>query len=232
MDSNTYIFLDFETGSKNKYKTQPTQLAAVAIDKRTGNIIPDSEFCSYIKPILDETEAEKLKLDKIEEQALEITNIKIEQLEKAPEPKVVWENFCTYVNRYNPGKSQWSAPIMSGFNINNFDKEIIRRLAGVKPYNFGPFDKVYQECTLFHPFKRWDIMEDVQKWTESIREIRSISMDSLREYFCMSKENAHDALVDVKQGAAILSKFIKLYRNIAPKIEFKDCFKGHPEFGG
>jgi len=231
-DSNTYIFLDFETGSKNKYNTQPTQLAAVAIDKRTGEILPDSEFSSYIKPIFDEEECKKKGVAVIEDKALKITKITIEQLKEAPPLKDVWNNFCGYVNRYNPSKSQWSAPIMAGFNINNFDKEIIRRIAGVKPYNFGPFDKEYQECTLFHPFKRWDIMEDVQKWMESNRDMRSISMDSLREYFSMSKDNAHNAIIDVKQGAAILGKFLKLYRHYLQYTEFKDCFKGHPEFGG
>ena len=232
MDSNTIIFLDFETGSKNKYKTQPTQLAAVAIDMRTGDIIQGSEFCSYMKPFFEEEECKKLKIDPISDEALKITGITLEQLQNAPDSKTVWNNFIDYANRYNPGKGQWSAPIMAGFNIENFDKEIVRRMAGTKPYNFGPFDKEYEECTLFHPFKRIDIMRDLMMWLEPKKDIRSISMDSIRDYFGMSKKGAHDALVDVKQGAAILSKFFKLYRFFSPKVKFQGCFANHPEFGG
>lgn len=231
MDSNVILFLDFESGSKNKYKTQPTQLACVALDVRTGDVIPGSEFCSYMKPLFTPEECKKAGVDEIQQEALDITNITLAQLEAAPDTKTVWNNFVEYAGRYNPGKGQWSAPIMGGFNIENFDKEIIRRLAGVKPYNFGPFDKEYQECTLFHPFKRIDIMRDLIMWMAPKKEVRSVSMDAMREYFGMSKEKAHDALVDVKQGAAILSKFLKLYNFFSPKVKFKDCFKGHPEFG-
>ena len=145
--------------------------------------------------------------------------------------KIVWKNFCEYVERYNVGKGKWDAPIMCGFNIEGFDKEIMRRIAGVKPYNFGPFDKEYQECTLFHPIDRIDIMKDIQNWTRFNYNIRSVSMDSMRVYFGMSKEGAHIALTDVKQGAAILEKFFNLYQTIAPMIKFEGCFKNHPEFG-
>jgi len=231
MGRNNYVFLDFETGSKNKYKTQPTQLAAVALDGRTGKIIKGSEFCSFIKPIFDPSECKKLGIDEIQDEALEITKITVEQLETAPDIKTVWKSFCEYVERYSVGKGKWDAPVMCGYNIEGFDKEIIRRIAGVKPYNLGPFDKEYQECTLFHPIDRIDIMKDVQQWTRFNTSIRSVSMDSMRTYFGMKKEGAHNALVDVKQGAAILEKFFDLYKNISPLIKFQGCFAGHAEFG-
>lgn len=232
MPSNTILFLDFESCSKYKNTTQPTQLAAIAIDMRTMEIIPDSEFCSFMKPEFDEEKCKKMGVDTVSDEALKITGITIEQLEKAPDPKTVWNDFVNYVNRFNAGKGQWDAPIMAGYNIENFDKVIINRLAGHKPYNYGPFDKTFQECTLFNPIKTYDVMKDIQRWMEPNKNIRSISMDSMREYFGMSKDGAHNALVDVKQGAEILVKFLKLYRFLSPKIKFKDCFKNHPEFGG
>lgn len=229
--NNNYIFLDWETGSKNKYRTQPTQLAAVALDGRTGKIVQGSEFCSFIKPIFDAAECKKFGLDEIQQEALDITHITLEELESAPDIKTVWKSFCEYVERYNVGKGGWDAPIMCGYNSDNFDAEIIRRIAGVKPYNLGPFDKEYGQCSLFHPIHTIDIMKHIRAWTMFNREIRSVSMDSMRNYFGMSKSGAHNALVDVKQGAAILEKFFELYKTISPLIKFKDCFVNHPEFG-
>jgi hypothetical protein len=51
-------------------------------------------------------------------------------------------------------------------------------------------------------------------------------MDNLRDYLGISKDGAHDALKDVKDSAEILIRFLKLYRNMANKVKFKDSFKG------
>ena len=50
------------------------------------------------------------------------------------------------------------------------------------------------------------------------------SMDSMRDLFGMSKENAHDALQDVKDTANLMIGFMKLYRRVAPKIKFEKAF--------
>ena len=49
-------------------------------------------------------------------------------------------------------------------------------------------------------------------------------MDSMRDLFGMSKENAHDALQDVKDTANLMIGFMKLHRRIAPKIKFEKAF--------
>ena len=49
-------------------------------------------------------------------------------------------------------------------------------------------------------------------------------MDYLRDYFGISKENAHDALQDVKDTANILTKFLLLQRNLSKKIRFEKAF--------
>jgi hypothetical protein len=41
----------------------------------------------------------------------------------------------------------------------------------------------------------------------------------------MSKANAHDALTDVIQTSDVILHFLKLHRNIFPKIKFKDAFR-------
>ena len=46
-------------------------------------------------------------------------------------------------------------------------------------------------------------------------------MDSIRDWMGIPKDNAHDALQDVKDTATVLIKFLKLYRLFAPKVQFE-----------
>ena len=57
------------------------------------------------------------------------------------------------------------------------------------------------------------------------QDLKSYSMDSLRDYFGISKDGAHDAIKDVKDTAEIMIRFMKLHRNLASKIKFKNSFK-------
>jgi DNA polymerase-3 subunit epsilon len=223
LNHNTIIFLDFETGSRNASKTQPIQLAAVAIHSRRLEIIEGSEFNSLIRPYSDE-EAEKLGLDKIEDEALKVNGKTREEIEKAPSPKVVWGKFTDYVNSYNYKKNKWTAPVLAGFNNNGFDDIIIDRLCGREPYKFGPYDTTYCKQSLFHPIHNIDLMKMVFSWFENNQELKSFSMDNLRDYLGMSKDNAHDALQDVKDGANVLIRFLKLHRLYATKVRFKNAF--------
>jgi DNA polymerase III epsilon subunit-like protein len=223
MNYNAYIFYDFETTSKSKYSCQPVQLAAIAIDGRKLTIL--DKFESLIKPELDEAKCVEKNLDPLTEESIKVHGKTKELLKDAPELSVVWGNFTQFVNRQNPKKNQWNAPIQAGFNIRNYDSEIVRRCSE----EFGPYDKVYNSSTLFHPFKMYDIIDDIDKWTENNVDIKSISMDSIREWFGISKVNAHDAMKDVEDGVAIMLKFIKLYRHFAPRVKFDNCFGGKTE---
>ena len=71
MANRDYIVFDFETGSRNPTRTQPTQLAAVALDGR--NLAVKGTFNSEIKAILDDDKAIADGLDPIEHGALKVT---------------------------------------------------------------------------------------------------------------------------------------------------------------
>lgn len=215
MNKNVIILLDFETGSRNPFRTQPTQLAALAIDGRKLEVL--SSFNSEICPILDDEKAKKVGLDPLENDALKITRKTREQLATAPQLKVVWDSFVEWVGKYNIGNGLWDKPVVAGFNIVNFDLPIIYRLC----QKYGPFDKDELKPKLFHPINIIDIMTDVFRMTENNPGIRSISLDSSREMLGMSKENAHDALCDVVDSAEIMIRFMKLYRGIASKVKFE-----------
>lgn len=218
MANRDYICFDFETGSRNPHKTQPTQIAAIAIDGR--NLSVKGQFNSEIKPILDEEEAISLGLDPIEDEALKITHKTREALEKAPSLKSVWSKFTKFVDQYNWKNDPFFAPIPVGFNIIGFDMIIVNRICK----EFGPWDKDRQQQKLFSRVYKVDIMDNVFTWTESDPSVRSISMDSLREKMGLSKENAHDALQDVKDEANIFIKLLKTHRSIYQNIKFDKAF--------
>jgi DNA polymerase III epsilon subunit-like protein len=218
MANRDYICFDFETGSRNPHKTQPTQIAALALDGR--NFAVKGQFNSEIQPIFDDEKAISLGLDPIENEALKITGKTRDQLEQAPSLKSVWAKFTKFVNQYNWKGDTFFNPIPVGFNILGFDMIIINRLCR----EFGPWDKDREQQKLFSKVYKIDIMDNIFAWTESDPSVRSISMDSLRERMGLSTENAHDALQDVKDEANIFIKLMKTHRSVYQNMSFDKAF--------
>ena len=218
MASRDIIVFDFETGSRNPKTTQPTQLAALALDGRNFKL--KGTFNSEIKPILNDEKAVEAGLDPIEDEALRITGKTRTQLHKAPTLKSVWNKFVKFVDQYNWKGTQWFAPIPAGFNIIGFDLIILDRLCR----EFGPYDKDRQQQKLFNKIHKIDVMDNVFLWTEGDPSVKSISMDSLRDRMGFSKENAHDALQDVKDTANIMIKFMKTHRAVYRTLEIEKAF--------
>ena len=227
---NSIVYMDFETCSRRSKSTQPTQISACVIHSRKLEIVQGGIFNSYIKPEFDKEKQKLYGLDDIEQEALNITKIKVEDLEKAPIPKVVWEEFCNFVNQFNYKKTRWTSPILAGYNNNNFDDKIIERLCGgnsiyneceKEPYGFGPWNKEFKTEELFHPIHNIDLMKIMFTYMENCKDTRSVSFDKMREKFGMQTEGAHNSLVDVVQGAMLLIKFLKLQRSTYDKIKDK-----------
>jgi DNA polymerase III epsilon subunit-like protein len=214
MNYRDIIVFDFETGSRNPHKTQPTQIAAIALHGRKLTIQPNGIFNSEIRPILDDKKAIEAGFDPVEEEALKITGKTREALAKAPLPKTVWKKFEDFCMQFNFKKSSYTAPIAAGYNIIGFDLPIVQRDARGRQ-------------TVFNPIFKLDLMDIVFSWTENNKDFKSLSMDFLREYMGFpeeSKQNAHDALQDVKDTANILIKFLKFQRNISQKTKFEKAF--------
>lgn len=226
MNKSDFIVIDFETGSADPYKTQPIEVAMLAINARKLEIIEGSQFVSLMKPFDDET-AIKLGLDPIQDEALEINKKTREQLEKAPDPKLVWKRVEEHVNRYNPTKKKWDAPVPVGYNSDGFDAYIWHRLCCLDPYKYGPIDLERKRNKLFHPIHSVDVMKYVFAWTENNFDMFSISLDTVRDWMGISKVGAHEALKDVIDTANIFIKFMKLHRNYATKVKFANAFGGN-----
>ena len=101
MNYRDIIVFDFETGSRNPHKTQPTQIAAIALHGRKLTLQPGGMFNSEIRPILDDKKAIEAGFDPIEDEALEITGKNRKDLAKAPLPKTVWNKFEDFCNKFN-----------------------------------------------------------------------------------------------------------------------------------
>jgi DNA polymerase III epsilon subunit-like protein len=218
MANRDYIIFDFETGSRNPHRTQPTQIAAIALDGRSLTV--KGQFNSEIKPIFDEDKARAAGFDPVEDEALKITKKTREQLELAPSLKAVWTKFTKFVDQYNWKGDAFFNPIPVGFNIIGFDMHIINRLCK----EFGPWDKEREQQKLFSRVYKIDIMDSIFAWTESDPSVRSISMDSLRERMGLSFDNAHDALQDVKDEANIFIKLMKTHRAVYQNMNFDKAF--------
>jgi DNA polymerase III epsilon subunit-like protein len=229
------VVRDYETGSKNKYKTQPIQIGAVIVDIKKLEIVEDSLFVSSMRPELDDEVAKKNGLDAVEDEALKINGFTREELVHAPDTKLVWENYLSYLEKYNlKGKngSKWDAPIIGGFNSSNFDDVIDIRMCE----KYGPKLDEWGGWSIYHPMYNFDVFAMVQHLFFSIKlnDRGSLSMDSLRDYFGMDKENAHKADVDVLQTAALMIKILKLYKklingDLGPKIKFAQSFGSENE---
>lgn len=218
MSNLDYIILDFETGGRDPYTCQPTQLAAIAIDGR--RLTPKGVFNSEIRAIVDDEKAIAMGLGPIEEGALKVTGKTRESIDKAPDLKSVWSKFVSFVQQYNYNNTSFFAPVPVGYNIINYDLIIVNRLCK----QFGQFDEKSNRQKLFNQIYKIDMLDNVFMWTENDPNIKSRSMDAMRERMGLSKDNAHDALQDVKDTANIFLKFLRTHRTVAKNLKIDGAF--------
>jgi DNA polymerase III epsilon subunit-like protein len=227
INNHTIIVLDFETDGKDPLTCNPVQLAALAINPRTLEIIPNSEFNSMMrppdinKPDYFETHQENIEWHaKVQGKTSEEI---LETWKRAPEQKAVWTQFVDYLNQYHTDQRKrtvWTAPIIAGYNILQFDFPIIQRLS--EKYKNVTKDG---KSTLFYNRDKLDLIYMMFFWFESMPEPSSYNMDSLRDFFGMSTTGSHDALKDIRDTAELLIKFMKLIRKTADRVRFKGAFE-------
>ena len=223
---NKICVFDFETDGSDPRICSPVQIAAIMIDPINLEIIDGSEFNSNFKPeVLENNDNYKYETDILEFHS-KVKGCSQEEVLKSwydyPKQEHTWKMFVNYLDKYHSRsskKSQFSAPIAAGYNINKFDLHIIDRLSN----KYGNLNKE-KRTDLFYPRDMIDAMNLVFYWFESNSDLKSYTLDSLRDYFGISKDGAHDALKDVKDTAEIIVRFLKLHRNLAQKVKFKGSF--------
>lgn len=218
MQNNIIGVFDLETGSTRKSDTQIIQIAFCAIDPRNLSIVQGSEF---------ETMVRALDPDALQDEALAINKKTRAEIAAAPHPEEAWHNFARWVSQYNlKGRNDpYSAPIPAGHNIIGFDLPIYERYCleykTVRKQKNGEW-----QGTIFNGFLRYDTMQMLGSWWESLVEPNKLSLDYCRRYFDMpaGDRETHDALQDVRDTAKILIKILELQRRYAKKTIWKDAF--------
>jgi DNA polymerase III epsilon subunit-like protein len=229
---NNICVFDFETDGKDPLVCSPVQLSSVIIDTQRLEIIKGSEFNAYIKPEKLENHKNPSDLSVYGDSDILEWHGKIKGVAASdiftswmnyPEQKHSWQQFISYLDNYHISskgkKSQFSAPIACGYNIIRYDMKIIHRLSN----KYGNVNKE-NNTNIFHPRDQIDLMNIAWLWFESVSDIKSLSLDNLRDYLGIDKTNAHDAIKDVKDCAEILIRFLRLHRTLSKKIKFKGSF--------
>lgn len=224
---NKICVFDFETDGSNPKECSPVQIAALIIDPIKLEIVPNSEFNIFFKPeTLAANENYEYTTDILDFHAKVkgcSKNDVLAQWKNYPSQDQSWKMFINYLNMHHSRsskKSQFSAPIAAGYNINRFDLNIIERLS----IKYGNLNKE-NRTDIFYPRDVIDVMNLVFYWFEHNNDLKSYTLDSLRDYFGISKDGAHDALKDVQDCAEILIRFMKLHRNLGSKIKFQNSFQ-------
>lgn len=223
MNFNKICVYDFETDGKDPHTCNPVELAAVIIDPRTLELVPDSEFSVTIKPPdIDKKDYFDKHKDTIDFHAKnsKLTPEEVVQnWKKGVEEKTAWQSFVDYLDKYHKSserKGQFSAPLQAGMNIYRFDSIIIERLA--KKYDMLSKEGINK---VFHPRDKIDLMNILFLWFENSSDLESYGMDSVREYFGLQTDGAHTALKDAKDEAILISRFMKRHRSAATKTKFR-----------
>lgn len=231
INNNNICVFDFETDGSDPETCSPVQLSALMIDINRLEIIDNSEFNIFLKPerldSKNEVDISVYSDSDILEWHGKVKGVEKEQIfdswKTYPSQKHSWEQFMGYLDNYHvvtrKSKSQFSAPIAAGYNILRFDMKIINRLSK----KYGNVNKE-KTTNIFHPRDTIDLMNVVWLWLSNANDIKSLSLDSLRDYLGIDKTNAHDALKDVKDCAELLIRFLRLHKNLASKVQFKNSF--------
>lgn len=208
MNYSNIMVLDFETGGKNPHTCEPIQLAAVILEPIKLEIV--DEFQSMMRA---------LKPDELEEKALEVNKKTKEEIAAAPHPKQVWLDFCNFAKKYT--KKNFYAPILAGYNILSFDKVILDRLAK----EYGGWNEKENKNEVYNSFAIIDLMQHIWLLTENSKVLPNIKLSpTLLDHVGLYSDDAHDALVDVKNTSKLLVRLIKYFRKLDWANKSKGCF--------
>jgi len=208
------IIFDFETDGLNTDTCNAVQLAAIAIDLKKIQLVKNSEFEIKIRPNeIDHEDYFEAHENTINwhanlhnKEPHEIVDIWKDT--HIPE-KDAFNTFDEYVKRFNPGKQWMKLPILGGQNVREFDIPILKR----KLAKFG----------ITYRFSKRDIIdlkEFLLHWfLYAPNPPKNHKLDTMREYFSLSTENAHDAFKDVQDTAYLILKFLNLHSHCSKKIE-------------
>lgn len=220
MNNLYYIVFDFETGGLKSDYHEAIEIAGKAYHPRTLEPIPKEmggEFVSLMKPMYP---------DRLDAKALEVNGRTVEELMKAPDQKVIWNEFINWVGTFNKEGTKWGAPIACGKNIRKFDllfaDELNKKHSPKK-----------DKTVLFNERTQLDLEDFLFHWFENSTDLVNaktkkldLKMDTIRPYFGLSMDGAHQAMTDVVQTGELIMRYLKLYRDLFKRVPMRGSCKG------
>jgi DNA polymerase III epsilon subunit-like protein len=201
------VVFDFETNSRKHADAVPVEVACLAIDPLSLKVVPGSEFETLMRPVdmntLDDTEDKR--------KSLAVSGITRDMVADAPVVEAGIRRFHDHLKRLGGRKKV----IPAGFNIMDYDLPIYDRLC--QEFSLGKGGKNPNFATSV----RFDAKEDVNRWFWQNGEVFDPSLDGLRDFLGMKSAGAHRAAFDVRQEAALVVKFLKLYTQIGKTVKFR-----------
>ncbi len=228
MNTKNICVYDYETDSPKPHECSPVQLGAMIIHPIKLEFLDKAEFNSDMRPpdIDDDDYFDKHK-DTIEWHSRISkcsTDDVIKRWKDAPMQKDVWETFNSWLSRYHTKQDRqtiFTAPIECGYNIIKFDSIITNRIC-IK------YGNIQKDGTpkIFYPRDKIDMIQVAFWWFENQNEPKSYTLDSLREYFGLCGDDAHDALQDVRDTGVITCRLLKAQRWLTTKLLEQKKLKG------
>lgn len=205
--NNYWIVCDLESGGFSCEKNPVTEIACVILDYQL-NVV--KEYETLVKPYGDLV---------IERQALEVTGLSLDEINKGKESKQV---VLELIDLFKPLKvGKYTKPILVGHNFEKFDLGFLVKL--FQFYNKNLFDVVdsHVEDTLWDSRKKWGHVD---------------SGPDFKLGTCCSRAGielvqAHRALADTQATAKLFISLMKSLRGegISKKVEevkkVRDSFK-------
>lgn len=212
------MVIDFETIGSDPQICDPIQLSALVINSNKLEIIPDSEFDINIKP----NNIDKENYLELNEEGV---NFHAKLYNKSPQEMIeIWKNgvdeksaihsFVSYIKKWNPkNNSSWNSTLWAGANP-QYDIDIFKRYCS--KYNIPTKNLFWWRDTINLQFWAWSWLQ----WRED--EPDNYQMDTLREWFSIeSQGQAHNSLVDVKEEAGLIIRFLRLFKYYSQKVSWR-----------
>ena len=191
------IVYDLETGGLSSTKNAIVEIAAVAIDGLSLQII--DEYESLISPyelVVIDKDGKKLVSPSYDKGAMDAHGIPMSKIEKAPEAKVVVKEFAQFLTKH---KVPRQLPILCGHNIDKFDNKFLDVL----------FTSCRANLSKFVADDTIDTLKWAQRHFKKPDQVPNHKLGTMCNHFGIELIDGHRAMNDVKANAGLVVSWLK-----------------------
>jgi len=185
------IFFDCETTGVNPIKNDIIQIAGII--ENEGKEIDN--FNIKMQPF---------SWENVEQKALDVNNITIEQLKGFPEPTMAYSEIVSLFDKHIDKFDREDKFIVCGYNV-RFDIGFLKEffIKNNDSYLFSYLGRIKD------PMHIVDYLRTLNKI-----DVKSSKLSDVCNYFNIDIGNAHDAMADIVATKKIMEKLDNLFRNI------------------